>query len=65
MKFAVDRSLDGKIYEEADIGKSWLRVLKYWTMRDKFSGVHPDLAKMGVSGVRVTQEGFEFIGSIR
>ena len=65
MKFAVDRSLDGKKYEKEDIGESLVRVLKYWTMRDKFSGVHPDLSKMGVTGVRVTQEGFEFIGSIR
>ena len=65
MKFAVDRSLDGKIYEEANVGESLLRVLKYWTMRDKFSGVHPDLAKIELTGVKVTKEGLEFLGDIK
>ena len=62
MKFAVDRSLDGKKYEKEDIGESLVRVLKYWTMRDKFSGVHPDLKKIGVTGVNVTKERLEFLG---
>ena len=39
MKFAVDRSLDAKKYEEAPIGQSLQRVLKYWTMGGKFTGV--------------------------
>ena len=65
MKFAVDRSLDGKRYEEADIGQSLLRVLNYRTIRDKFLGVHPDLTKIGVTGVMVTLEGLEFKGDIK
>ena len=65
MKFAVDRSLDGKRYEEADIGQSLLRVLNYRTMRDKFLGVHPGLTKIGVTGVMVTLEGLEFKGDIK
>ena len=65
MKFAVDRSLDGKKYEDADIGQSLLRVLNYRTMRDKFSGVHPDLAKIGVTEVNVTHGGFEFQGETK
>ena len=36
MKYAVDRSLDGKKYETADIGESLARVMKYWTVRGKF-----------------------------
>ena len=65
MKFAVDRSLDGKKYETADIGESLQRVLKYWTMRDKFSGVHPDLSKIGVTGFRINPAGLEFLGDIK
>ena len=65
MKFAVDRSLDGKKYETADIGESLQRVLKYWTMRDKFSGVHLDLSKIGVTGLRVNPAGLEFLGDIK
>ena len=64
MKFAVDRSLDGKKYEKEEVGESLLRVLKYWTMRDKFSEVHPELKEIGVNGVRVTKEGLEFLGDI-
>ena len=64
MKFAVDRSLDGKKYEKEEVGESLLRVLKYWTMRDKFSGVHPELKEIGVIGVKVTKEGLEFLGDI-
>ena len=64
MKFAVDRSLDGKKYEKEEVGESLLRVLKYWTMKDKFSGVHPELKKIGVTGVKVTKEGLEFLGDI-
>ena len=57
--------MDGKKYEKEDVGESLLRVLKYWTMRDKFSGVHPDLAKIGVTGVKVIKEGLEFLGDIK
>ena len=61
MKFAVDRSLDGMKYEDAPMGQSLKRVLKYWTMAGKFTGVHPELAKIGVTEVKVTEEGLEFI----
>ena len=65
MKFAVDRSLDAKKYEEAPIGQSLKRVLQYWTIAGKFTGVHPELAKIGVEEVKVTEEGLEFIGDIK
>ena len=60
MKYAVDRSLDGNKYDDIDIGEGLLRVLRYWTIRNKFSGVHPDLAKIGVTEIRVKPEGLEF-----
>ena len=65
MKFAVDRSLDAKKYEEAPIGQSLQRVMKYWTLNGKFIGVHPELAKVGVTEVRVTDLGLEFHGNIK
>ena len=60
MKYALDRSLDGKKYETMDIGTSLERVMRYWTVRDKFNGVHPDLKEIGVTRVSVSQQGLVF-----
>ena len=57
--------MEAKKYEDAPIGQSLKRVLKYWTMAGRFSGVHPELAKIGVTEVRVTEEGLEFIGDVK
>ena len=65
MKSAVDRSLDAKKYEEAPIGQSLQRVMKYWTLTGKFTGVNPELANIGVSEVRVTDQGLEFLGDVK
>ena len=65
MKFAIDRSLDAKKYEEAPIGQSLQRVMKYWTLTGKFTGVHPELAEIGVTEVKVTDQGLEFHGDVR
>ena len=65
MKFAVDRSLDAKKYEEAPIGQSLQRVMKYWTLTGKFTGVHPELAEIGVKEVKVTDQGLEFLGDVK
>ena len=62
MKFAMDRCLDDRKYEKADIGSSLERVLRYWTLRGKFGGVHPDLAKIGVKRIQVDKEGLTFVG---
>ena len=64
MKYAVDRSLDGKKYETADIGESLARVMKYWTVRGKFESVHPELQKIGVQNIEVTATGLKFVGDI-
>ena len=65
MKFAVDRSLDAKKYEEAPIGQSLQRVMKYWTLTGKFTGVHPELENIGVKEVKVTDQGLEFLGDVQ
>ena len=55
MKFAVDRSLEGRRYETDPIGPSLKRVLRYWTVRNKFeeTRIHPDLKKIGVTSIIV------------
>ena len=55
----MDRALDNKRFETAPVGGSLARVLKYWSVRDKFSGVHDDLRK-----IEVTDEGLLFNGDI-
>ena len=64
MKFAVDRSLDGKKYETAEVGESLDRVLRYWTVRGKFDSVHPELEKIGVQRIEITRTGVKFVGDI-
>ena len=64
MKYAVDRSLAGKKYETADVGESLARVMKYWTVRGRFEGVHPDLQKIGVQKIEVTKDSLVFVGDI-
>ena len=64
MKYAVDRSLDGKKYETADSGESLARVMKYWTVRGKFDSVQPELEKIGVKRIKITATGLKFVGDI-
>ena len=60
MKYAVDRSLAGAKYEEEDVGTSLQRVLLYWTLKDKFTGIDPALGKFGIKRVEVTKQGLQF-----
>ena len=62
MRYAMDRCLEGYKYEKADIGSSLERVLRYWTLRGKFDGVHPDLANIGVRRIKVDKDGLIFDG---
>ena len=64
MKYAVDRSLDSKKHETADVGESLARVMKYWSVRGKFDGVHPDLQNIGVQRIEVNRDGLVFVGDI-
>ena len=49
----------------AHYGQSLQRVMKYWTLTGKFTGVHPELAKIGVTEVKVTDQGLEFHGDVK
>ena len=62
MKYAMDRCLSGSKFEKADIGTSLESVLRYWTLRGKFDGVHPELAQIGVKKIKVENDGLTFVG---
>ena len=61
MKYGVDRSLAGARYKDEDVGVSLARVLRYWSLRDMFSGIHRTLASIGIARVEVEMEGLRFI----
>ena len=62
IKFAVFNALAHSRYETGDIGTSLERVLRYLTLRGKFDGVHPELAKIGVKKIKVEKNGLTFDG---
>ena len=53
LKFSIDRSLEDKKYEKAPIGLSLERAMRYYSIRGKFHGVHPDLEKIGVKKIEI------------
>ena len=61
MKFAVHNALANARYENEDVGTSLDRVLRYWTVRDKFNGVEETLANIGVKRVEVKEDGLLFV----
>ena len=61
MKYAVGISLAGPKYADGDVGTLLERVLKYWTLRDKFTGIDPALANIGIKRVIWTHLGLRFI----
>ena len=61
-KYAMDavfRNTQIKSIEE--MGTAIKNIINYKTIRGKFSGVHPDLAAEGISGVKVEEGGLHFI----
>ena len=61
MKFAVHNALANVRYETEDTGVSLERVLRYWTVRDKFPGVEEALAEIGVKRIEVKEDGLMFV----
>ena len=61
-KFAVDRVFINKSIESMeDVGAPIKEIIHYYTIRGKFSSVHPDLAAEGITRVEVGEEGLHFI----
>ena len=55
-----------QIFTECQVHHRWYWTCfgespKYWTMRDRFQGIHPALAKIGFARVEVTAEGLCFV----
>ena len=63
LKFAVHSALSSPNYETAETGTSLKRVLRYWSMRSKFNGVHSSLEDIGVTEVKVEDDGLLFVMS--
>ena len=61
-KFALDRVFSYKNIESmAEMGVAIKEILHYKTLRGKFSSVHPDLMKEGITRVEGGEEGLLFI----
>ena len=61
MKFAVERALWDDKKGDKPLVTSLQRVLRYWTLKERFSEVHPELRNVGVKRVEVTEKGLLFI----
>ena len=59
LKFAIDRGLEDKKYENVDLGKSLQRVLKYHKIRGKLVDVKPDPDLQKRIGLRVFELDFD------
>ena len=61
-KYAVNQVLTNINSIEAGGGGAAIKkVIQYFTIRGKFSSVHPDLAAEGITRVKVGEEGLHFI----
>ena len=61
-KFAVsDVFLNKSIESMEEVGAAIKEIINYFTIRGKFSSVHPDLAAEGITRVEVGEEGLHFI----
>ena len=61
-KFAVSEAFKNKNIESVEeVGAAIKEIIQYFTIRGKFSSVHPDLAAEGVTRVEVGEEGLHFL----
>ena len=61
-KYAVNEVFKNKDIESMEeVGAAIKEVIHYFTIRGKFSSVHPDLATEGITRVEVGEEGLHFI----
>ena len=61
-KFAAQQVFMNKSIERMEeVGAAIKEIIHYFTIRGKFSSVHPDLAAEGITRVEVGEEGLYFI----
>ena len=64
MKYAVGQAFANKSIDSTeDLGTVIKEIIHFFTIRGKFSSVHPDLAAEGITKVEVGEEGLFFIKS--
>ena len=61
IKWAVNHMLRNTKVDEANIGQAIREAMKYWSIRDKFIGIHPRLQELGYIRIEVTDTGFTFV----
>ena len=61
-KYAVKEMFVNKSIESMEeLGAAIKEIIQYYTIRGKFSSIHPDLAAEGITRVEVEEEGLHFI----
>ena len=60
-KFAISDILGSRYLSVEDFGDALREVIHYYTLRGKFSSVHPELRREGIIRVEVGKEGLQFI----
>ena len=60
-KFATNYVLKNRDEPDRGIGKSIQEVIHYYTIRRKFTSVHPELRQEGIIRVEVEEEGLRFV----
>ena len=61
-KFAIERAfLNRFISTMEEIGAAIREIIQFYTIRGKFSSVHPDLAAEGITRVMVEDTGLQFV----
>merc|ERR1712032_616914 len=61
-KFAISRALGNRdVSGVEELGDLIQKVIQYYTLRGKFSSIHPELRREGIIRVEVGKEGLHFI----
>ena len=62
MKFAVDDKLANMNPNKMGMGEAIRKVMEYVTIKNKFGSVNTELAEIGITEVKVTDHGLQFVG---
>ena len=60
-KFAIDEVLSNQVVAAEELGKAIQDVIHFYTLRGKFSSVHPELRREGIVRVDVGEKGLCFV----
>ena len=61
-KYAINDALKNRDVSDVDeLGNHIQEVIHYYTLRGKFSSIHPELRREGITRVEVGKEGLHFI----